>query len=204
MSANGLPQAKPFSQFILGDPQLHSRFSMAIALIVHTMVAYPRTVTTHALAVAVSQTPRRVRAVMQHLHQTGLVERIGDTNHSGSPDRAERAKDRVDAWIGRNGSPSITLADVFRSVRPATDGADARSKASSNAQPKRRLRVRSSVTERVADGVSLLLMQAAMDLDRIVLQQLQSFDLERLRCLQHARGGPILTKRSCAASVALA
>jgi len=145
-------------EFIFGDQQLHARFSIAIELLARIVIANPRAATTSELADAVRQTPRTVRALLIDLHQSGLLCRDDQTR---------------DAWFCAAHLETITLADIFRSV---ASNDTRRKKPDANAPEEAR--------SAAQQGVDLLLMQATMAINQVVLQHLQAFDLGRLKAVR--------------------
>jgi DNA-binding IscR family transcriptional regulator len=156
------------SEFIFGDQLLHSRFSTAIELLVRIVIAHPRPVTTAALCETVGQTPRQVRALLNSLHQSGLLHQ----DHKNK-----------DAWHCPVSLNAVTLADVFCSVATAMpESGAARRKKQDVAEPDE---IRSAARQ----SVDLLLMQATMAINQVVLQHLQAFDLGKLKAV--ASSGPL-------------
>ena len=156
------PAAVP--EFIFGDQQLHARFSMAIELLARIVIANPRPVTTAALSESLGQSARTVRALLGNLQQSGLL---------SQDDKAR------DAWYCGSPLGTITLADVFRSVSSAVPDASRRKKVEPAADETR---------SAAQQSVELLLMQATMSINQVVLQHLQAFDLGRLKALRTSGG----------------
>ena len=152
--------------FLFGDQQLHARFSTAIELLARIVVATPRPLTTAELAEALGHAPRTVRTLLVNLHQSGLLS------------QDEKARD---AWYCSSSLGTITLADVFRSVAAAQQDAPRRKKAEVQASDE----VRSAAQQ----SVDLLLMQATMAINQVVLQHLQAFDLGRLKAVRSTGAG---------------
>lgn len=146
-------------EFIFGDQQLHARFSMAIELLARIVIANPKAVTTAELAESLGQSARSVRSLLGSLHQSGLLSREEKTR---------------DAWYCASPLGTITLADVFRSVAGAAE--ESRRKKAEPAADETRSAAQQSV--------DLLLMQATMSINQVVLQHLQAFDLGRLKALR--------------------
>ena len=165
METPGIPE------FIFGDRQLHARFSMAIDILARMVIANPRPVTTAALAESLGQSARPVRALLGSLHQSGLLA------------RDEKSRD---AWYCASPPGAITLADVFRSVA----GGEAESARRKKAEP-----TADEARSAAQQGIDLLLMQATMSLNQVVLQHLQAFDLARLTAVR-ASSGPHAFSRS--------
>jgi DNA-binding IscR family transcriptional regulator len=149
-------------EFIFGDQLLHSRFSMAIELLARIVIANPHPVTIGALSEALGQPPRSVRALLATLHQSGLL----------SEDEKNRG-----AWYCSSSLGAITLADIFRSVSGA--------KPESSSLRKKKSEEPAAGESRSSEqqSVDLLLMQATMAINQVVLQHLQAFDLGRLKVL---------------------
>ena len=150
------------SEFIFGDQQLHARFSMAIELLARIVIANPKPITTAALAESLGQSSRTVRALLGNLHQSGLL------RHD------EKARD---AWYCAAPLGTITLADVFRSVV-----ADAEQESSRRKKPE--LQTVDESYSAARQSVDLLLMQATVAINQVVLQHLQTFDLGRLKVVR--------------------
>lgn len=146
-------------EFIFGDQQLHARFSMAIELLARIVIVHPRPVTTADLSELIGQSSRTVRVLLTSLHQSGLL------------CQDEKARD---AWFCSSALGSITLADIFRSVSGAMP--DSRKK---KCEPQSACESRTAAQQ----SVDLLLMQATMAINQVVLQHLQSFDLGRLKAV---------------------
>lgn len=152
-------------EFILGDEQLHARFSLAIELLVRILTASLQPVTTAALADAVGQSPRTVRSLLASLHQSELLHQDGEEK---------------DAWSVATPLNAITLADIFCSVASAASDASRRKRPEST--PSDEARTASQ------QGVELLLMQATMAINQTVLQHLQAFDLGKLKAVGSSSG----------------
>lgn len=157
MNARAL-EASAIHEFMFGDRQLHTRFSMAIVLLARLVIANPRPLTTIALSEALGEPPRTVRALLANLHHSGLLCKDGKAR---------------DAWSCSTGLGSITLADVFRSVAGTAPGQARRKKTGTSDEPRTASQ----------QGVELLLMQATMAINQVVLQHLQAFDLGRLKAV---------------------
>jgi DNA-binding IscR family transcriptional regulator len=149
-------------EFIFGDQLLHSRFSAAIELLVRLVIAHPRPVTTAALCETIGQTPRQVRALLNNLHQSGLLY------------QDEKNKD---TWHCPPSLNAVTLADVFRSVVTVMP------EASASRRAKRDVVTSDEVRSAAQQSVDLLLMQATMAINQVVQQHLQAFDLGRLKAV---------------------
>lgn len=149
-------------EFVFGDHTLHARFSMAIELLARLVMAYPRSVSTAAIAESLGESTRVVRGMLGCLQKFDLV----------SQDEKTR-----DAWICAAMPGDVTLADVFRCI--ASDWTPPRRKKddATAGEPKSAAQA----------GVDLLLMQATMAINQVVLQHLQSFDLGRLKAV----GSPV-------------
>jgi DNA-binding IscR family transcriptional regulator len=158
MNAVALPPSA-IEEFIFGDPALHHRFSLAIELLARVMAARPGRLTTEALLMAApGHSPRMVRSLLACLHRSGLL---------------LKAENIRGAWTCPDSLGDITLADVFRSVSDSS----AENARKSRGEP---VQVSRPSTQQ---GVDLLLMQATMAINQVVLQHLQSFDLGRLQAV---------------------
>ena len=146
------------SEFVFGDQSLHNRFSTAIELLATIVMAYPRSVSTATLAESLGESTRATRALLGCLQRSGLIFQDEKTR---------------DAWKCPATPGEVTLADVFRSV-------------ASEWTPPRRKKAEGAPEEPKSpaqQGVDLLLMQATMAINQVVLQHLQSFDLGRLKAV---------------------
>ena len=161
MSAVAVEQVTA-DEFIFGDHQLHARFFTAIELLAQIVIATPRPVSAPTLAEAVGQPLRVVRALLQSLGKSDLV----------------RADAKVkDAWFCAGSLNAITLADIFRCVSASMiDSASTRKRKCDAA-------IVGSSRSSTQQSVDLLLMQATMAVNQVVLQHLQQFDLGRLRAV---------------------
>ena len=168
---------------VFSDANLNARFFTAIELLAQIMMVMPRTANITALAQATGKTPRLIRSILATLSKDALVSR----------DSKEK-----DAWHCRDCNGIITLADVYRCFVVAEEKAAA--KALEKAAQEQEIEVAqerraSSTRTSSQQSVDLLMMQVKMTLNRAVLQQLEQFDLGRLRGLasnsafrrQHAR-----------------
>lgn len=165
---------------VFADANLNTRFYTAIELLAQVMMVMPRAATISSLAEATGKTPRLVRSILSTLSKDGLVGRD--------------AKDK-DAWHCRDCNGIITLADVYRCFVEAEERAalKAARRAEKNAEHAE-LGVQTSRSSS-QQSVDLLMLQVKMTVNRAVLQQLEQFDLSRLRGLatstafrtQHAR-----------------
>ncbi|MDY7540552.1 hypothetical protein QN372_03410 [Undibacterium sp. RTI2.1] len=176
---------------IFADPTLNMRFYIAIELLAQIVMVMPRTATVASLAQATGKTPRLVRSILSTLSKDGLV--------------ARDVKEK-DAWHCRSCNGIITLADIYRCFCLAEE------KAVAKAEEKARIESDAKAeqaaidaeangdSEQIADraserdkqtrprssnqqSVDLLMMQVKMTVNRAVFQQLEQFDLGRLRGL---------------------
>lgn len=145
-------------EFVFGDQSLHARFSMAIELMARLVMAYPRSMTTTALAESLGESTRSIRAMLGCLQRSGLVYQDDKTR---------------DAWNCPATPGEVTLADVFRSVASEWTVPSRKKDAGTANEPKSTAQI----------SVDLLLMQATMAINQVVLQHLQAFDLGRLKAV---------------------
>jgi DNA-binding IscR family transcriptional regulator len=157
MNAVALPPSA-IEEFIFGDPALHKRFAAAIELLARVMAKRPSRLTTVELIAALGQPPRMVRSLLACLHRSGLL---------------LKEESIRDAWACPDTLGEITLADVFRSVSDSSTDGSRKSKGEAIQEPR----------PPTQQGVALLLMQATMAINQVVLQHLQSFDLGRLQAV---------------------
>ncbi|MFZ6756807.1 hypothetical protein ACO0K9_06270 [Undibacterium sp. Ji50W] len=179
---------------VFSDANLNARFYTAIELLAQIMMVMPRTANITTLAQATGKTPRLIRSILATLSKDDLVSRD--------------AKEK-DAWHCRDCNGIITLADVYRCFVMAEEKAAAKAvekQAQDQNQGQEQGRAqqfqdaemqqeRRTTRTSSQQSVDLLMMQVKMTLNRAVLQQLEQFDLGRLRGLasnsafrrQHAR-----------------
>ncbi|MFZ6690584.1 hypothetical protein [Undibacterium sp. SXout20W] len=157
---------------VFADANLNTRFYTAIEILAQTMMVMPRATTVDNLAVATGKTPRVIRAILTTLSKDGLVGRD--------------AKDK-DAWHCRDCNGIITLADVYRCFADAEERAMAKAAkvaASNHAGDVNEVETDVNPSRSSSQhSVDLLMMQVKMTVNRAVVQQLQQFDLSRLRGL---------------------
>lgn len=177
---------------IFSDPTLNMRFYTAIELLAQIVMVMPRTATVASLVQATGKTPRLVRSILSTLSKDGLV--------------ARDVKEK-DAWHCRSCNGIITLADIYRCFCLAEE------KAVAKAEEKAREELNAKAAQAEIDAengvessdaandavkererpsrprssnqqsVDLLMMQVKMTVNRAVFQQLEQFDLGRLRGL---------------------
>jgi hypothetical protein len=176
MSGHGADQPSSVQEFLFGDALLHTRFSMAIDVLARLVMAHPRSMTTAALAEASGQTARSVRTLLGNMQLCGLVH----------PDDKVR-----DAWNCPAAPGKVTLADVFRSVSIARADAPSTKKAEGPKDSS------DDIHSSTRAGVDLLLMQATMAINQVVLQHLQSFDLGKLKAVSAGSSFRMLMAKSC-------
>lgn len=172
---------------IFADPSLNMRFYTAIELLAQIVMVMPRTLNVSAMAQATGKTPRLVRSILSTLSKDGLVAR----------DEKEK-----DAWHCRSCNGIITLADIYRCFCLAEECAAAKAAtaaaaiaaaiAAASAEAETDAEMDSIALDHAAkrksrsssqNSVDLLMMQVKMTVNRAVLQQLEQFDLGRLRGL---------------------
>ncbi|MEB0138217.1 MULTISPECIES: hypothetical protein [unclassified Undibacterium] len=155
---------------VFADPHLNTRFYTAIELLAQIMLVMPRATTVDSLAQACERTPRLIRSILSTLSKDGLVGRD--------------AKEK-DAWHCRDCNGIITLADVYRCFADAEERAIAKSATRAAVLPLSEEVAGAETPSRSSSqqSVDLLMMQIKMTVNRAVLQQLEHFDLNRLRGL---------------------
>lgn len=166
ISASGDGGQRAADAFIFGDQLLHVRFFTAIELLAQIMKAAPGAMTSAKLAENIGQPQRWVRTLLRSLVEYGLI--------------AQDEKSR-DAWRCPGRLSAVTLADIFRCMSAVATESDVLRKAICGTA----LAPPSGSTTR--QSVDLLLMQATMTVNQVVLQQLQQFDLGRLMAVASAR-----------------
>lgn len=149
---------------IFADANLNTRFYTAIELLAQIMMEMPRATSIGSLVETTGKSPRLIRSILSTLSQNGLVGR----------DSKEK-----DAWHCRDCSSIFTLADVYRCFVEADERtmckvAENEVVLADAVRPDRNPSQQS---------VDLLLIQVRMTVNRAVLEQLEQFDLGRLRGL---------------------
>lgn len=157
-----LPDAPPSETFSFGVNLLHGRFVLAIELLAQIVMASPRSLSIAVLSDTLGHPVAVVREVLANLAASELV----------CPDPGRT----VESWkCFADMSASITLADIFRSVNTpvnrevAAGGKTVGTKKTAAAQTEAR------------QNIDLLLMQASMEINQVIMQHLQRFDLGRLK-----------------------
>lgn len=150
------------SEFLFGDQVMHARFFTAIEILAQMVVATPRPVSGTSLSGALGQPVRTVRVLLNSLCAGGLI---------GQDPKIK------DMWFCSAPLQTITLADVFRCISSAN--IESSSSLISKTDPGAQISTRNATQL----SVDLLLMQATMAVNQVVLQHLQQFDLGRLRAV---------------------
>lgn len=147
------------AEFIFGDQLLHVRFFTAIELLAQVMKAAPGAVASATLAENVGQPKRWIRTLLRSLSEHGLI--------------AEDEKSK-ESWRCPGRLNAVTLADIFNCMSAVATESDVLRKAVCETA------MISPLPSTTRQSVDLLLMQATMTVNQVVLQQLQQFDLGRL------------------------
>jgi DNA-binding IscR family transcriptional regulator len=152
---------------IFSDPNVNARFYTAIELLAQVVMVMPRTASLASLVQATGKTPRLIRSILATLGKDGLV--------------AKDSKEK-DAWHCRNCNGIITLADVYRCFSKVEEQKAKKEAPEAVSGSETGASKRSSSQQ----SVDVLMMQVKMTVNRAVLQQLEQFDLSRLRGLSSA------------------
>ena len=150
---------------IFADANLNTRFYTAIELLAQIMMEMPRATNISSLAETTGKSPRLIRSILSTLSQNGLVGR----------DSKEK-----DAWHCRDCSKLFTLADVYRCFVEAEERAMCKGAENDVSLAGDGVRSGRNPSQQ---SVDLLLIQVRMTVNRAVLEQLEQFDLGRLRGL---------------------
>lgn len=149
-------------EFIFGDQQLHLRFFTAIELLAEIVISAPLPVSSLALAKTMGKPVPMVRMLLRSLGNSGLIYQNEKSN---------------DMWYFSGIFGMISLADIFPCIFSLTEKTVLQ-KEKSNAA------LADSPRTPSQQNVDLLLMQATMAVNQVVLQQLQQFDLGRLNAAE--------------------
>lgn len=153
-SAWGRSEPDSADEFLFGDPLLHARLLTAGELVACLMQAAPTALSTAALAEHIGQplAQVQVQTLLEGLQRTGLIHR--DETHGN-------------AWYRHPQGETVTLAEIFLSMSrlattPASDGG-----------------MPGTPTRSLHQQIDMLLGQATMSVNQLVVRQLRQFDLGR-------------------------
>ncbi|HYD96944.1 MAG TPA: Rrf2 family transcriptional regulator [Noviherbaspirillum sp.] len=146
-------------EFILGNATLHLQLSTALAVMTQLVCNASCPPTAQQLSDSLNVSLRYLRKLLRALAAGGLLE--------PHPRRA-------DTWICTRPPHTVSLADIYHSL--AVEDKDTPAPFIPVAQP-----------DASTSTAELLMMQATMAINQVVLQHLQRFDLGRLKIAESAQ-----------------
>jgi DNA-binding IscR family transcriptional regulator len=145
-------------EFILGNPSLHLQLSTALAVMTQLICNPSRPPSAQQLAENMDLSLRYLRKLLRSLAAAGLLK----------PHDAY-----VDTWTCTRAPHLISLADLYDAL-------------TAEKEETRTPFVAPPQSDNTAASSELLMMQATMSINQIVLQHLQQFDLGRLKVAESA------------------
>lgn len=145
-------------EFILGNASLHTELSTALSVMTQLICNASRPPSAQALADSLDLSVRYLRKLLRNLTQSGLLK----THEHES-----------DTWECAHPPHMISLGDIYRCLMASREEVAAPS-------------VTAARMETRASSSDLLLMQATMSINQVLLQHLQRFDLGRLKIVESA------------------
>lgn len=146
------------AEFMLGNASLHTELSTALSVMTQLICNASQPPSAQALSDSLELSVRYLRKLLRTLSKGGVL-----VQH-------ERCND---TWVCARAPHMISLADLYRCL----------------VAPKEEDAVPSVTAARMATRASssdLLLMQATMSINQVMLQHLQQFDLGRLKVVESA------------------
>lgn len=145
------------NEYILGNASLHMQLETALAVMTQLICNASRPPTAQQLSEEMDVSLRYLRKLLRALVAGGLLK-----SHEKNSD----------TWVCARASHAISLADVYYCLR-AQSKESASPFVAAHGGP-------------ATTSAELLLMQATMSINQLVLQQLQQFDLGRLKVAESA------------------
>lgn len=145
-------------EFILGNATLHLQLSTALAVMTQLICNASRPPTAQQLSETLGVSLRYLRKLLRSLSAGGLLKPHEKT---------------ADTWVCTQAPHTVSLADIYHCLMSEKDEHAAPFIAA--AQP-----------DATTSTAELLMMQATMAINQIVLQHLQRFDLGRLKVAESA------------------
>lgn len=146
-------------EFILGNATLHLQLSTALAVMTQLICNASRPPTAQQLSESLDVSLRYLRKLMRTLSAGGLLEPHGKN---------------ADTWVCTRPPHTVSLADVYHCLLAEKED---------SAAPF----IPAAQTDAATSTAELLMMQATMAINQIVLQHLQRFDLGRLKIAESAQ-----------------
>ncbi|WP_170942175.1 Rrf2 family transcriptional regulator [Noviherbaspirillum denitrificans] len=145
--------------FILGNASLHAQLSSALAVMAQLICNTSRPPTAQQLSESLNVSLRYLRKLMRTLSAGGLL--APHATHS-------------DTWVCMHPPHSVSLADVYHCLLAEKE---------EGAAPF----IPATQTDTATSASDLLMMQATMSINQTVMQNLQRFDLGRLKVAESAQ-----------------
>lgn len=144
--------------FILGNATLHLQLSTALAVMTQLICNASRPPTAQQLSESMDMSLRYLRKMLRTLSAGGLL---------------KPHEMNSDTWVCTRAPHTISLADIYHCLISEKEEATAPF-------------VAATQSDASSSASDLLMMQATMALNQIVLQHLQQFDLGRLKVAESA------------------
>lgn len=145
-------------EFILGNASLHTELSTALTVMTQLVCNASLPPSAQALSESMELSVRYLRKLLRTLAEGGLLKTHPEAN---------------DTWVCAHPPHMISLADIYRCLMRSKEEVAAPS-------------VTAARMETRASSADLLLMQATMSINQVLLQHLQQFDLGRLKVVESA------------------
>jgi DNA-binding IscR family transcriptional regulator len=145
-------------EYLLGNSSLHLQLSTALAVMTHLICNVSRPPNAQQMSESMELSSRHLRKLMRTLSAGGLLQ-----PHAS----------RVDTWICPHPPHTISLADIYQCLTRADDDGGAPF-------------IPPPQVDAAGSSADLLMMQATMAINQTVMQQLQRFDLGRLKAAESA------------------
>ena len=145
-------------EFILGNATLHLQLSTALAVMTQLICNASRPPTAQQLSESMDVSLRYLRKLLRTLSSGGLL-RPHDKN--------------ADTWVCTRPPHTVSLADIYHCLMSEKEETSAPF-------------IAAAQSDATTSTAELLMMQATMAINQIVLQHLQRFDLGRLKVAESA------------------
>jgi DNA-binding IscR family transcriptional regulator len=145
-------------EFILGNATLHLQLSTALAVMTQLICNASRPPTAQQLSESLGVSLRYLRKLLRVLAAGGLL---------------KPHEKNSDTWVCTQPPHTVSLADIYHCLTAEKD---------ENAAPF----IAAAQPDATTSTAELLMMQATMAINQIVLQHLQRFDLGRLKVAESA------------------
>jgi len=145
-------------EYLLGNSSLHLQLSTALAVMTHLICNASRPPNAQQISESMGMSSRHLRKLMRTLSAGGLLK-----PHDS----------RADTWICQHPPHTISLADIYHCLTRGEDDSGAPF-------------IPTPQVDAAGSSADLLMMQATMAINQIVMQQLQRFDLGRLKAAENA------------------